>query len=92
MAKCKKLAPSISDVVKIIDVDSECVSNKTIEFLSDAFTTYRDQVLKEDLIDIGNAVDELAEHKLSSDVKREIRSLGKLASKHDAAYVRFINH
>ncbi len=87
----------VQNVMKVIDINAKDVNIATWNYLSNFHITYRDEVLKEHLLDIQQAIDtdlraELPENMLPNlkVIEEEIRQLGVLAFDNDAAYVRFI--
>lgn len=86
------------DSLHVIDVSRQSVSPETLDYLTCNFVEYKDQRHHEDLISIGNAVEDIDEDDtrlareylhLREAISAEVKELQQLANEHDAAYVRF---
>ena len=80
----------VSNILKVVDIHQSQISISTWGYLNKFFVTYRDEKLREHLIDV-NEAKENTSIKRSSLIKKEINKLFKLAQKYNAGYVRFIN-
>ncbi len=84
----------VINIMKVIDIDKMDIDNSTWEFLNMFHVTYKDQILREHIINIGDALEDLGN--IASEnakiVKKEIRQLAKLADKNDSAYIKFVEH
>lgn len=78
--------PVLMDIMMVIDIDRSVVTEELFEYLLDNHVTYRDQVIKEHLININDALDECP-----SRFRVAIRTLNKIADNQKAAYIRFVN-
>jgi hypothetical protein len=90
----------IDNILKIVDIQKNQVSKDTFDWLSN-YINYLDQVLKEHLINIQDAIDEAEAEGEFSDLQmdttpnaevilKEVRELHELCKNNDAAYIRFI--
>lgn len=89
----KKKPIEIQGVLKVIDVTSNSVSTKTIEYLLDRYMTFEDKRLGNgDIIDIREASWDLdgPRHPVKPFVFSEIKALARAAHTKGATYVRFI--
>lgn len=85
----------IEDILKVADIERDTVTGKTLGWLtSGQFTSYKDQVLKEDLINIDDAIEEINQNPgcISKAVQKQVVKLKKLLDKNDCGYLRFIEH
>lgn len=88
----------VNDILKIVDIDKKAVNIETWNFLNEYFIAYKDQVLKEHLIDMTGAIEEvtnedpehLPQNKFAKKIISEVAELWTLCVKHEAGYVRFI--
>lgn len=83
----------IDDTIKIGNVYFNDVAHETVKWLHDNFTDYRDQVSKEDLINICSAfdiIDDKNQDHPAEIIKEEVKLLHASAVKKDCAYIRFI--
>lgn len=89
----------VQNVMKVIDIHTSQFSPDTLNYLCNFFVTYKDMVLKEDLLNILDAHDDcfdetppiqaMAPKKwYTEELKSEIAELKRLADKNDAAYIR----
>ena len=81
--------------MKVIDISRKSVSKKTLDYLLDNATEYKDQNLSEHLVNVISQVesdnDKHSDVKHSKAVKSEMDALVKLCNENDAAYVRFVD-
>lgn len=86
-------AIKVLNVLKCIDIDAKAVNIATWNYCNNFHITYRDNVLREHLININSALEEINEYepKKKKEISKDLKVLNKLADAHDAAYVRFIN-
>lgn len=90
---------TIDNILKIADVQKNQVSQATYNYLINFFVTYRDELLKEHLINIDEAIEDvtadkpelLTKNKYTSLITKEVKELHKVCSiKNEAGYIRFI--
>ncbi len=86
----------VTNVLKVLDIHQNQVHNATIHHLVNFHTIYQDKVLKENLVNVEDAIEEFSDYapqdkQIKKTVKRELGQLSTLLRKHSAAYVRFIN-
>jgi hypothetical protein len=83
----------IDNVLKIVDIQKNQVSEDTFKYLSN-FITYTDNVLDEHIINIQDAIDDVNEDKPeyspSSKTIKEVKELQTILNDNEAGYVRFI--
>lgn len=91
---------TVQNVLKVIDIHHSQLEALTINYLANFFVTYRDKVLKEDILNISEASEDCVFHEenelvapkawYTDGLKAEIAALRALADEHDAAYIRII--
>jgi hypothetical protein len=88
---------TIQDVIKFIDINVNDVNNSTYKYLINNFVVYHDNNLREHLISINDAEEDLMENEFIKEfsynediIRKEVIELQELAVKHEAAYIRFI--
>jgi len=87
------------NILKIVDLNKTDIPACAWHYLNNFHVTYRDSILKEHLINIGDAIEAiedsesyLNEHKMKKEIIAVITDIGELCQRHDAGYVRFIEH
>lgn len=92
----KKKKLQALDTIKFIDIDKSEVTKGAAHYFFNYYITYYDKVLQEHLIDIHSAAEDIPvnfsglKSPYQKELIKEIRTIAKLANKHDAAYIRFI--
>ncbi len=85
----------IENILKVLDIQKNQVSEETVTYLSN-FTAYTDEdnILKEHLINIHDAMEDVNEDKPENrpykKIISEVKELHALCDKNKAGYIRFI--
>ena len=79
----------IINICKIADINEDSLSEEARRFLS-GFLYYEDKVLKEDLFNLGEAVESDYFETISESAQNELNELLKESGKRDCAYIRII--
>jgi hypothetical protein len=88
----------VDNILHIVDICAHSLSEKTIEYLEESQVDWRDQVMKEHIINVGNAVEEIDDDEdqfmqntgLDHNNIAEIRELHRLVNLHSAGYIRIV--
>lgn len=85
----------IENILKIVDIGVHQVSDETVDHLEQNFADWRDQILKEHIVNIESAVESIEENsdsamELHESQINEIKALAELAKANDAGYIRFV--
>jgi hypothetical protein len=89
---------TVENIMKVIDIQKTAIHSATWHFLNNYFVAFKDNCLKENLVNIYDAMYEVTEEEpeylpsnmYTSIIIQEVKELRDLCDNNDAGYIRFI--